>query len=251
MIARRDTDLLPVIFIGESDATAVRRTAAGGSGAAPVGPGTVCFVALSVGEAAEEAKRLARLGCHVFLDVPKLPSVRDLEQLSHVAEEAGVSVAVSRPLRFAPGAAEWTGRSSITVIEAEFGAAPESWQRGLSEALDLCTHMCRSATTRNIEVSVERADRLWPVFAAASLRFDNGTLAILSLRRSAAPEPMRCMATVGTEVRQLRLSTTADAYASETRAFLQAIARGERAPVSASEALAGARLQDQVLALLR
>lgn len=263
MITDGETGLLPVAFVGTSEATEHRRQAvrefAGttvrsaevGAGDAPATPGSVCFVALPISEATGEMDRLLRSGCHVFVDAPRLPSVRDLQQAARIAGESGVSVGVSRPLRFAPETVGGVDRASIAVIDAEFGEEPESWHNRLSDTLDLCMHLCGSGNARNVEVAVERSDRLWPVFAAASLRFDNGSLAVLRLRRSSRVRPTRCEVAADANVFRFELARTSGAYGAETTAFLRAIAHNERPPVSLSDALAGARLLDQVLALMR
>ncbi|NNE33959.1 MAG: hypothetical protein HKN13_01905 [Rhodothermales bacterium] len=255
--------LLHVVFVGESKYTAIRKrslhdrdladTTIDQIGSTPdsLRPGSVCFVALANDEATEQSKRLLESGCHVFLDTPLLP-LRDLQHLAAIAEEAGVEVGLSRPLRYSEPIAGWTDRATIAGISAEFGDAPESWQTCLLDTLDLSVYLCGSGNARRVEASVERADRLWPVFAAISLRFDNGSLALATLRKTpSSPGPTRCTITAGPAVQELEIVVGAESYAAETTDFLRRVARGTPAPVSVSDGLAGVRLLDQVQALLR
>lgn len=259
----REGGSVRVLFVGESKYTAIRKTALRSGRAEGVavdvvdatddqfGPGSVCFTTLASDDALEQSKRLLKSGCHVFLDTVLVP-LQDLQQLALVAEEAGVEVGISRPLRYSSALAGWNDRATIATIAAEFGDGPDSWQRCLLHTMDLCVHLCRTGNTRRVEASVERADQLWPIFAAVSLRFDNGSLALASLRKTASsPGPTRCTITTGPIVSSLELAGGTEAYEAETRDFIEQVARGAPAPVSISDGLAGVRLLDQVQALLR
>jgi predicted dehydrogenase len=252
-----------VLFAGESKCTAIRRQALRSGQVAGIavdvidaandqfGPGSVCFTTLASDDAWEQSKRLLKSGCHVFLDSVLVP-LQDLQQLALVAEEAGVEVGVSRPLRYSTALTGWNDRATIATVAAEFGDGPDSWQQCLLHTMDLCVHLCGTGNTRRVEASVERADQLWPLFAAVSLRFDNGSLALASLRKTASgPGPTRCTITTGPLVSSLELASGTEAYEAETRDFLARVARGAPAPVSISDGLAGVRLLDQVQALLR
>jgi len=259
----REGGSVRVLFAGESKYTAIRKGALRSGQAEGIvfdvidaaddqfGPGSVCFTTLASDDALEQSKRLLKSGCHVFLDTLLVP-LQDLLQLASVAEEAGVEVGVSRPLRYSTAFAGWSEHATIATIAAEFGDGPDSWQRCLLHTMDLCVYLCGTGNTRRVEASVERADQLWPIFAGVSLRFDNGSLALASLRKTASgPGPTRCTITTGPVVRILELASGTEAYEAETKDFLARVARGAPAPVSISDALAGVRLLDQVQALLR
>ncbi len=219
---------------------------------APAGPGSVYFVSLPVGQIVSESLRLVRAGAHVFLDTRQMPPAADLERLCKIAHEAGVSVGVSRPLRFATGLSDFVGKAGVAVLEAEFGEEPEAWTRSLTDTLDLSIHLCGRSSARRIEASSDRRDRVWPVFGAFSLRFDNGALAIGSLRRSTPPgEVTRCILSRDAVVEEREAAVSEDAIQAETSDFLSCVADGSVPTVSVSETLTTVRLVDHVLALLR
>ena len=258
-----DVGSVRVAFIGESRHTAARRKAviasevAGGASrdvppGGSVGSGTACFVSLPSAQAGPEALRLLRHGCHVFLDAPQALSVLDIQQLDRTADEAGVHVGVCRPLRYAAGLAGLSGRATVAVVENQFGDEPDAWMRGLTETLDLSMHLCGTSAARRVEASSGRRDGVWPVFGVFSIRFDNGALAVASLRTtSGGPGAIRCILSKGTDVQEKEFALSPEALHAETDDFLSHVAAGSRPPSSTSDALAVARLLDHVLALLR
>jgi hypothetical protein len=172
--------------------------------------------------------------------------------MNHTADEAGVSLGISRPLRHARGLAGFSGRADVAVLESAFGDEPDAWMRSLTDTVDLCTHLCGTSAARRVEASSGRRDRVWPVFGAFSIRFDNGALAIASLRRSPeGPRVTRCILSQGAVVQEQEIALSQEAVKAETDLFLSSLTKGSSLPVSISQTVAGARLLDKVLALLR
>ncbi len=263
------TDIRPaasteVFFLGESERTRIREGAVGDAGLrnrritsidATFVRGrreSVWFVGGPVADALEATSTLVREGCHVFMDIARSPSVRDLERLTKIAAEAGVAVGLSRPLRFASDFEGWSSAATVAIVDAEFASAGDSWNERLAATLDLCSFVCGSAHAQRVEASIVRTDGVWPLLAACSLRFDNGSLALVSLRRADAARPgLSCTAAFGSHMQQAEIILKDDAVYRETSAFLSEVRHKRRAPVQVSDGLACARLVEQVQASLR
>ena len=159
---------------------------------------------------------------------------------------------MSRPLRYVSEFADLPGAADVISLEAEFGESSDAWTHRLAETLDLCVYLSGSVTARRVEASFDRRNRLWPVFGVFSIRFDNGSLAVCSLRQSAEPVAgTRCITSRNADVRE-RVATLSDvAVRAETDDFLSRLAAGSPPRVSIADGLKGARLVDHLMSLLR
>jgi predicted dehydrogenase len=235
----------------------------------------VLFVAAPTSEHFRVARIALRKGIHLFLEWPPATSLRECRAIGDLAEEAGVEVGVSRPLRFHPLFRvlpdEW--RARLVVIRQEVAVeAPASWSSRLADALDLCFALVRSTAVQRIHAEAVRNSAAWPDAVAIGLRFSNGSYGQLSLRQGdmapfsgvyAAGPRLQLDADLGEQaVRLRRTGTRPEALApapardvapliAETHAFLQAVAGGRPVPYSVLDGVDAMRLYERVLARLR
>ncbi|MDX1546205.1 MAG: Gfo/Idh/MocA family oxidoreductase [Rhodothermales bacterium] len=233
----------------------------------------VVFVAGPTADHYRLAEAAAKRGVHVFLDWPPATSVRECEAMGTLAEEAGVEVGVSRPLRFHPvfGEVPAAWRASLILLRRTYPPeAPAAWPRWLADAADLCCALAQSHSVQRIDAEAARVAAPWPSAVGVGLRFHNGAYAQVSLRHggAAAPRGTLYAAGGGTEVEAALEEAVAsegeanageppafdpaDALrASETAAFLRALREGRPAPVSILDGLHTLRLVERLMTRLR
>lgn len=213
----------------------------------------VIFVGEPTGTHVQVAERAARRGVHLFLEWPPAASLGEAETIARLAEEAGVEVGVSRPLRYH---ADLTGRPagwtpSIVLFRATLAAERPPWRRVLADAVDVACDLAGSGSVQRVEAEVARRDGPWAEAVAVGLRFHNGTYAQLALRAGATPERHLYAAGAG-HVLESPLGGSAPArLAREGDAFLAALAARRHAPVSIHEALDTLRLVERLMERLR
>lgn len=236
----------------------------------------VLFVAVPTAEHYAVAEAATKQGVHVFLSWPPATSVRECEAMVRLAEEAGVEVGVSRPLRF-HGAlsvlpASW--RAELIGLQFDRTEAGPGLNRCLADAVDLCCTLAGSSNVQRIDAEAVRSGRAWPEALACGLRFHNGTYAQVVLRQGARTAREQLYAAgAGVEleadlaggaayVRQCREGGVDGAFepvplppasllAVETRAFLQAVAARRTVPVSVLDGLHTMRLVERIMGKLR
>lgn len=236
-----------------------------GPGAAPTGAFEafledvqVVFVAVPTAQHYQVAAAATKRGRHVFLEWPPATSARECEAVVHLAEEAGVEAAVSRPLRFHADLrglpAGW--RANLIVLRQERageGPAPAPrWPRRLADAADLCCTLARSHAVQRVDAEMVPGPAAQPEAIAFGLRFHSGTYAQVSLRRGASPSAIRLYAAGPGCTLDVDLSASSAALLrAETHCFLRAIQENRPVPVSALDGLHTMRLLERIMARLR
>lgn len=215
------------------------------------------FVAVPTGEVFGVAGALARRGMPMFLEWPPAVSVREGEALVRLVEEAGVEIAVSRPLRahglFGRIPEGW--RPALVVVRhdvARAEAAGVAARARLADAVDLCCALAGSTSVQRIDAEAARGASLLPEAVAFGLRYHNGAYAQVALTGGADAESATLYASGGGHHLRADLRAgRAEAAVDETTAFLQAIRTGRSPAVTALDALHTLRLVERLMARLR
>lgn len=207
------------------------------------------------------AQSTVKQGVHAFLEWPPARSVGEAQALVRLAEEAGVEVGVSRPLRRLPVVAQAAAHRPALVVLTLHAVPPEdgppAWSRWLGDALDLCCTLAGSTSVQRIDAEAARLDRPWPEAVGIGLRFHTGTYAQLHLRLADAPGGS--VYSAGPDGRfeaDVPLTPPPDLLAEETAAFFDALTAGtplSTLPRLASllDALHVLRLAERLMARLR
>ena len=227
----------------------------------------VAFVAVPTADHYRIAEAATKHGVHVFLEWPPATSLRECRSIVQLAEEAGVEVGVSRPLRYhALFDALGDARVQLITLRHEVGRDTLAfWPPRCAEALDLCCALAQSHGVDRIDAEAVPRNVAWPEALAFALRFQSGTYAQVSLARRARPAGYTG-AVVGPRI-QLEADLAADAVYQEgrrakapddrslvereTAAFLEAIAQGRVPPVTVLDGLHTMRLAERLMARLR
>ena len=215
----------------------------------------VAFVAGPTAGHFAAAEAATKAGRHVFLEWPPATSVREAEAMSELAEEAGVEVGVSRPLRLLPVFRELpeAGRVSLIVVRLSVSGEAPAWPRRLADAVDLCCALAQSHSVQRVDAEAVRTEGPWPAAVAFGLRFHSGAYAQVSLRRGTAGGTLY----VGGAGFEADVALPDDAASeaplleAETQAFLAAVAEGRPAPVSILDGLHTLRLVERLMMKLR
>lgn len=216
------------------------------------------FIAGPTATHARVAEAATKQGVHAFLEWPPATSVRECQAIVRLAEEAGVEVGVSRPMRFHPAVRARAGgrRAALIVLQGAVARSePAVWSRWLAAALDLCCALAQSSSVQRVDAEAVRSGAAWPDAVAFGLRFHSGSYAQVSLRRDgSAPHGTLFAAAPGFQV-DAALPATEQAMrelvAAETHAFLSAVAAGRPAPVSVLDGLHTMRLVERLMSKLR
>ncbi len=228
----------------------------------------VAFITVPTGAHFRMAEAAAKRGVHAFLEWPPATSLRECEAMIHLAEEAGIEVGVSRPLRFHPlfETLPKAGRPSVIVLTLparEADARP--WPPRLADAVDLCTALARSGSAQRIDAEAVRGAGERPEAVAFTLRFHNGVLAQAALGRFPPDRRASVYVAGGGFHRTFDLEDPENAGASEaldrpglaspeaaeTHAFLTALAAKRPPPVSLLDGLHTMRLVERLMERLR
>lgn len=230
----------------------------------------VAFVTVPTAAHYRVAQAAAKQGVHLFLEWPPATSIRECASLVQLAEEAGVEVGISRPLRFHPllDALDSDQRVRLIVLRQEVDAGtPAFWPPRCADALDLCCALARSHSIQRIDAEAVPRHAAWPEAIAFALRFHSGTYAQISLYRRQQPGT-DLLYVAGTNVQLdadlagTRLhghpppanDTPADDRSlveRETDAFLDALAAGRIPPVTVLDGLHTMRLVERLMEQLR
>ncbi len=237
--------------------------------------GSCDVVAVASGASEREGDVRAALsqGAHVFAAWPPAASVEGAERLAARAEEAGVEVAVERPLPLAAVvAARPDGWAARLVALDLAGADPTEGldlplPRRLAGALDAVMALVRSGAIAHLDVHTDR-DGARVHTLLASLRFKSGAYAHIGIRDEAEgwPGSVRLAASGGgvrISARSLRgpvcvegADAVPEPEATGLAAFVASLAQGHVPASSAgalalSDAVALMRLSERVMASLR
>jgi predicted dehydrogenase len=216
------------------------------------------FVAVPPSDHFRVAEAVIRRGVPAFLEWPPAASVSECATLVDVAEEAGVEVGVSQPLRVHPAVAALPPdrRAALILVRREVvfpEASAPPWSRWLAETLDLCCTLAQSHSVQRVDVEAVRRTSAWPVVVAFGLRFHSGTYAQVSLR-PAEKTPRGTLFVADSEGdREIDLTTVPldHLITFETRAFVDALLAQQPAPHPVLDALQTMRLTERMLAKLR
>jgi len=234
----------------------------------------VAFVTVPTAAHYHVAQAAARHGVHLFLEWPPATSIRECESIVQLAEEAGVEVGISRPLRFHPLLDALGGqRVHLIVLRQEVDTnTPAFWPPRCADALDLCCALAQSHSIQRIDAEAVPRHAAWPEAIAFALRFHSGTYAQVSLYRRQQPGEDLLYVAGATTQWESNLDGTAlrghpvggpDApseqnalndrspIAQETDAFLDAIAADQIPPVTALDGLHTMRLVERLMEQLR
>ena len=217
-------------------------------------------------------------GVHVFLETRSLPSLNEAGKLDRLAEESGVEVGVSRPLRyhdmFRKLPAEW--RSTLTLIRITV-SSNDSVQTSLEEAVDLCCFLSGSAEVQRLDAQAARGEPAAINCVAVSLRYQNGSYAQIQVRQANGAGEFRVFASslgfqldedllggahvepgegVGENVHaemafQGGAIPADDIFFAETEAFVEAVRRGKPARNTIGDAMRVQRILEDVQKKLR
>lgn len=231
----------------------------------------VAFVTVPTASHYHVAQAAARHGVHLFLEWPPATSIRESKSIVQLAEEAGVEVGISRPLRFHPlfDALADDQRVHLIVLRQEVDAStPAFWPPRCADALDLCCALARSHSIQRIDAEAVPRHAAWPEAIAFALRFHSGTYAQVSLYRRQQPgEDLLYVAGSDFQLESdfdgsalhgrpmpddaATATATRPPVAQETEAFLDAIAAGQIPPVTVLDGLHTMRLVERLMEQLR
>lgn len=218
------------------------------------------FVAVPTAEHYLAAEAAAKQGVPVFLEWPPATSLRECHALVHLAEEAGIEIGISRPLRFHPLFDDLPPNWNVGIGRICMAVPPEpvAWQERLAGAVDLACALARSSSVKRIDAEAVRAEAPWPVALAFGLRFHNGSYVQASLHQAGSPGIAFCPDHVSLHGANLQYAAdldgahgAADLLLRETRAFVEALARRRPAPVSVLDGLHTMRLIERLRGRLR
>lgn len=228
----------------------------------------VAFVTVPTASHYHVAQAAARHGVHLFLEWPPATSIRECESIVQLAEEAGVEVGISRPLRFHPLLdALGDQRVHLIVLRQEVDTnTPAFWPPRCADALDLCCALAQSHSIQRIDAEAVPRHAAWPEAIAFALRFHSGTYAQVSLYRRQQPgEDLLYVAGANMQLESDLDGTALHGHpadgqdtpndrspiAQETGAFLDAITAGHIPPVTVLDGLHTMRLVERLMGQLR
>lgn len=208
----------------------------------------LAFIAVPPAERFEAAASALRAGAHVFLEWPPASSIRECARLVHLAEEAGLEAAVSRPLRCGVEDVPDVWRARVISIEIT-GAAAIS--HALADAIDLSFMLARSGSVRRADAEAAYDDQRAMTSAAISLRFHSGAFAQAVIRSGGPSGGIRLYAAgMGHEI-DCDVKVNAEGLRAETRQVLDAVENGRPVPVSALDAMQTMRVIERIMGVLR
>lgn len=218
-----------------------------------VGRLDVLFVATAPADRYAVACEAVRQGVPVFVEWPPAPALSEVQALVAAAEEAGVAVGVSRPLRGCAGLQGAAPARLVLVQRTLPPGVPLLTAHTLADLADLCRFLAASTVTTRLEAHVERDAARVPQAVAFALRFQNGAYAQASVLPG-AEEALSVQAHTGADVHAAHLHGTAKfdgLLDEETGAFLAAVEAGRAAPVPPLDALQTLRLVEKLWGRLR
>lgn len=217
------------------------------------------------------AEAAAKRGVHMLLEWPPATSIKECQAMVQLAEEAGVEIGVSRPLRFhslfAALPAAW--RAELILLRRTVPTTVSaSWPRWLADAVDLCCALAQTSSVQRVDAEAVRIGAPWPEAVAFGLRFHSGTYAQTSLRRSeTTPGSQLYVAGPGFQQEADFHDTSqsaanvpgSEAYGNdpasllhaETHAFVDALLDRRPVPVSALDGLHTMRLVERLMGKMR
>ena len=229
----------------------------------------VAFVTVPTASHYRVAEAATKQGVHLFLEWPPATSIRECDSIVQLAEEAGVEVGISRPLRFHPIFEALPDEQPVRLVilrqEVDAGT-PAFWPPRCADALDLCCALAQSHSVQRIDAEAVPRHAAWPEAVAFALRFHSGTYAQVSLYRRQRPGNNLLYVTGADFQLESDLDGTTlhgrpapgvpptdapSAVERETEAFLRAIAADAIPPVTVLDGLHTMRLVERLMEQLR
>lgn len=240
--------------LGETGAAALRRASLRRLGAdvldvepRDAGRVDVLFVASEPALRFAHTLEAVRHGVPVFVEWPPAAALADVQALVAAADEAGVRVGVSRPLRYALDAA----RPARLVLARQTAPAPLALTHLLADLIDLSRFLTASSLPVRLEAHAERDATRAPQAVAVTLRFQNGAC-VQGALCVGTEDALDVQAFAGAHAHGTHLAgVPAAALDAETAAFLDAAAARQPVAVPPLDALQTLRLVEKVLARLR
>ena len=203
----------------------------------------------------ELARQAVRRGSHVFVNLPRGQSVTDVRSLVGLAEEAGVRVGSSSIFRALPSIRSLkVGRPRLVSIQSSIGDGEEFLDR-LVDWLDTCLGLVDSRDVQKLDAESVRTTSGGVAALGVSIRFQNGTLALLHQERGEGLASVSVSGDAGTDrvslTRHAVQEETASAVRFETRAFFEAVQLNRQPPISVTSAVQTLQLAEYVMRRLR
>lgn len=208
----------------------------------------VVFVGVPSAERFEAASSALRKGAHVFLEWPPSSSIRECARLVDLAEEAGLEVAVSRPLRVAAG--DVLGQRRAQILSMSVKGVP-SVVAALADVIDLAFAVGQSGSVRRVEAEAAHDAARSMTSVAVSLRFHSGTFAQALIRTGGRAGGVELYAADQDVEKDIVLHAGRAELVEETGGVLRALEKADPAPVSALDALQTMRVIERVMSVLR
>lgn len=255
--------LLRIGLVGETAAAEARRASLARIGANVIEHGDMpedvsaldaLFVAAPLAERYTMARDAVERGVGVFVEWPPAPAMRNVQALSAAAEEAGVPVCVSRPLRYHPALAALERPAQWVVLRRVVPAGTSVLAgHALADLADLCLFLVQGAALTRLDAQAVRDATRAPRALGFNLRFQNGAYAQAATHAGPATS-LHLHAHAATAALDADLYTPTDLDAArdaETRGFLDALASGTPPAVTLLDALQTLRLVERLWMRLR
>ncbi len=203
----------------------------------------------------EFARRALKAGCHTLVNLPRAQSITEARRLAPLAEEAGVLLGASAVFRALPSIRSLARpRARLVSINASVTQDEEFLFR-LVDWIDACLAVIDSRDVQKLDAECVRRPSGAVAALGVSIRFQNGTLALLHLDRG----DNNASISVGGESSHERINMTrhgiteeiGPAVRFETRAFVDSVLKKQRAPVSIAAALQSLQLTEYIMRRLR
>jgi predicted dehydrogenase len=201
------------------------------------------------------ASQAIRNGKHVLVGFPRAQSVTEFRNLGRLAEEAGVRVGVSSVHRMLPSIRTLRRHRPRLVSVHTTVADGDEFLTRLVDWLDTCLSFTDHRDVQKVDAEAIRTVGGAIVALGVSIRFQNGTLALLYQDRG----PGSATISVGGDDGVDRVSLTrhgieeetAAAVRYETHLFASAVFDGREPPVTVATVVRTLRLTEHVMTRLR
>lgn len=218
-------------------------------------PAQIVVIDEAGARATEVAAQAIRRGKHVLVGFPRAQSVNEFRNLGRLAEEAGVRVGVSCIHRMLPSIRALTrGNPRLISVHSTVSEGQE-FLTCLADWLDVCLSFTDQRDVQKVDAEAVRAPGGSVVAIAASIRFQNGTLALLYQDRGTGTATVSVGGDDGVErvtlTRHGVEEESASAVRYETHLFAAAVFDNREPPVTVNAAVRTLRLTEHVMTRLR
>jgi len=201
------------------------------------------------------ATQAIRHGKHVMVGFPRAQSVAEFRKLGRLAEEAGVRVGVSCLYRMLPSIRTLRLRHPRLISVHSTVAEGEEFLVRMVDWLDTCLSFTDQRDVQKVDAESVRVGGGGLAALGVSIRFQNGTLALLYQDRGQGSATVSVGGDHGVErvslTRHAVEEETAAAIRHETRLFAAAVLDGREPPVTVTTAVRTLQLAEHVMTRLR